>query len=207
MTLFSILFLSSLVFAPTTSADATAQLTDGPPRASFEIDMAHSAVRFKVRHLGIANVRGTFDSFAANLSMEPGDLSTLETRARIDVASVDTDNLQRDEHLRSADFFDTETHPHIRFNSTGVTDVSGDSFRLAGDLTIHGVTKPVVLDAKLLGSAQGPDGRQRIGLEATTTIDRRDFGLTWNNLTEAGGIIVGHDVEITLEIEGAQLGV
>lgn len=206
MTLLSTLFLSVLMM-PTGPAVVPTESTDSPPRASYQIDRAHSAVRFKVRHLGIANVRGTFNSFNANLSMEPGDLATLQTRARIDAASVDTDNVQRDEHLRSADFFDVETHPHIRFESTSISDVNGDSFKLEGDLTIRGITKPVALDAELLGSAVGPDGSQRIGIEATTTIDRRDFGLTWNDLTEAGGIIVGHDVEIILEVEAAQAGV
>ena len=173
--------------------------------AGYEVDMAHSTVQFKVRHLGIANVTGEFTSFNANLEMEPGDLSTLRASARIDVASVDTGNETRDADLRSENFFDVENHPYLRFRSSGVPDVSGNSFKLAGELTIHGVTKPVVLEAELLGTAEGPDGSERIGIEASTTIDRRDFGLTWNNLTEAGGVIVGHDVEITIEIEAARI--
>ncbi len=187
--------------------DEPPETTDGARRAGYEIDMDHSAVRFKVRHLGIANVRGEFTSFAANLSMEPGDLSTLTTAARIDAASVNTGNLTRDADLRSDHFFDVEQHPHIRFTSTGVSDVNGNAFKLAGDLMIHGVTKPVVLDAKLLIAAPGPGGSARLGIEAVTTIDRRDFGLTWNNLTEVGGVIVGHEVEIVLEIEAVRAGV
>lgn len=185
--------------APETTADARP--------VGYQIDLAHSSVYFKVRHLGIANVTGEFTSFAANLSMEPGDLSTLKTSSRIDAASVDTGNETRDADLRSENFFDVNQHPYIRFSSTGVTDVEGDTFKIAGELKIHGVTKPVVLDAELLGTAQGPGGQERIGIVAETTIDRRDFGLTWNNLTEAGGIIVGHDVKLIIEVEAVRPGV
>jgi polyisoprenoid-binding protein YceI len=169
--------------------------------AVFEIDKAHSTVGFKVRHLGLSNVTGTFSDYMARVEIDPDDLSSTSVAARINVESVDTGNERRDADLRSDNFFDAAQHPQIRFQSTGVTDVDGNAFKLAGDLTIRGVTKPVVLDGELIGVAPGPMGKQRVGIEARTTIDRRDFGLTWNRLTEAGGVIVGHDVTILLDIQ------
>lgn len=179
----------------------------GPPtaeRAVFEIDKSHSTVGFKVRHLGIANVTGTFSDYMARVELDPNDLSSMAVAARINVESVDTGDERRDADLRSDNFFDAAQHPQIRFQSTGVTEVNGNAFKLAGDLTIRGVTKPVVLDGELIGVVPGPMGKQRVGIEARTTIDRRDFGLTWNRLTEAGGVIVGHDVTIILDIEAVQ---
>ncbi|MEP0545825.1 MAG: YceI family protein [Rhodothermales bacterium] len=170
-------------------------------RAVFEIDKAHSMVGFKVRHLGLSNVTGTFSDYMARVELDPTDLSSMSVAARINVASVDTGNERRDADLRSDNFFDAAQHPQIRFQSTGVTDIDGNMFKLAGDLTIRGVTKSVVLDGELIGVATGPMGKQRVGIEARTTIDRRDFGLTWNRLTEAGGVIVGHDVTILLDIQ------
>ncbi len=190
-------------------AEARAEAPAAPAAfevAAFEIDQAHSTVGFKVRHLGLASVTGTFDDYTARLQLDPADLSTMEVAARIEVESIDTGNERRDGHLRSPDFFEAETHPDIRFESTDVTEVDGNAFKLAGDLTIHGVTRPVVLEGALLGTAEGPGGKQRVGIEAETTIDRRDFGLTWDNLTEAGGVIVGHDVKIFLEIEAVEAG-
>lgn len=172
----------------------------------YEIDKAHTVIGFKVRHLGIANVTGTFSDYSTRIKLDPDDLSTMEAAARIKVASVDTGNERRDADLRSPNFFEAETYPDIRFESTEVIAVNGNEFELAGNLTIHGVTKRVVLEGELIGVAQGPGGKQRVGIEAETTIDRREFGLEWNRLTEAGGVIVGHDVKIFLEIEAVQAG-
>lgn len=172
----------------------------------FDIDKAHSTVGFKVRHLGLSNVTGTFSDYAARVELDPSDLSTLSVAARIDVASVDTGNEDRDADLRSDNFFDVEQHPQLRFQSTGVTEVNGNTFKLAGDLTMHGVTKSITLDGELIGVAAGSMGKQRVGIEARATVDRRDYGLTWNRLTEAGGVIVGHDVTIVLDIEAVQAG-
>ncbi len=186
-------------------------LPDVPDRPAseptmFEIDKAHTVIGFKVRHLGIANVTGTFADYSTRVKLDPDDLSTMEVAARISAESVDTGNENRDNHLRSPDFFEAETYPDIRFQSTEVVAINGNEFELAGDLTIRGVTKRVVLEGELIGTAIGPGGKQRVGIEAETTIDRRDFGLEWNNLTEAGGIIVGHNVNIFLEIEAIQGG-
>lgn len=180
----------------------------GPPdlgqRAVYEIDKAHSSIGFTVRHLGISKVSGTFSDYNVRLEIDPDDLRSMSARARIDVASVNTGNADRDADLRSENFFDAAVHPEIRFESTGVEEVDGKRFKLAGDLTIRGVTKPVVLDGEILGTTTGPMGKERVGLEASTTIDRRDFDLTWNRLTEAGGVIVGHDVTIVLAVEATR---
>jgi len=169
--------------------------------SSYTIDKAHSAVSFRIRHLGISNVTGTFSEYDADVSMVGDDLSTLTASATINVATIDTRNERRDNHLRSDDFFEVERYPTMTFVSSGIHNVQGDSFQIEGDLTIRDVTRPVVLDAQKVGSATGPDGSYRIGIEASTTIDRHDYGLTWNRLSEAGGVVVGRDVRITLDIQ------
>ncbi len=167
---------------------------------SWSIDVAHSSISFKVRHLGISNVRGEFRSYDANIQMEGADLSTLSVSATIETSSVDTGNERRDGHLRSDDFFGSEAFPSMMFTSTGVTEVEGNKFHLAGDLTIKDVTQSVVLEGEFLGVAMMGDS-ERAGFEARTSVNRKDFNLTWDQLTEAGGIIVGHNVEILLELE------
>ena len=167
---------------------------------SWSIDASHSSISFKVRHLGIASVRGEFLTYDAEIMMDGADLNTLSVNATIETTSVDTGNERRDNHLRSDDFFGAEEFPEITFVSTGVTEVNGSRFHLAGDLTIKGVTKSVMLEGEFLGTAKMGDS-ERAGFEATTTVNRKDFNLLWDNLTEAGGVIVGHDVEISLELE------
>jgi polyisoprenoid-binding protein YceI len=117
------------------------------------------------------------------------------------IESIDTGNEKRDDHLRSPDFFDAPNHPEMRFTSTEITDINGNTFQMKGDLTIRGTTKPVVFETELLGTAVDNEGRQRAGFTAATTINRKDFGLTWNRVTEAGGLVVGEDVDITLDIQ------
>lgn len=168
--------------------------------ATWSVDHAHSKLGFKVRHLGISNVRGDFREYDVVLRMDGTDLSTLSAEATIQTASIDTDNDRRDNHLRSPDFFAAEEHPEMTFISTGVQNVDGSTFEITGNLTIRGTTHEVVLDAEFLGSASMGD-EERAGFEATTEIDRMDYGLAWDRLTEAGGFVVGHDVEITLELE------
>jgi len=168
--------------------------------SSWSIDSSHSSISFKVRHLGISNVRGEFRAYDAKIMMEGTDLSTLSVNATIQTESVDTGNERRDGHLRSDDFFGAEEFPMITFVSTGVSEVDGDKFHLMGDLTIRDVTQSVVLEGEFLGTAMMRD-TERAGFEATTTVNRKEFNLSWDQLTEAGGLIVGHDVEISLELE------
>lgn len=168
---------------------------------TYTIDPLHSRLGFTVRHMGFSKVRGSFETFEGTVWMEPGDLSTLETSATVQTKSVTTNADDRDAHLRSADFFDAENHPAITFRSTDVRDVSGNSFILVGELTIRGVTREVVLTGEFLGEGKDPWGNTRIGFEARTQINRKEFGLNWNAVLEAGGFLVGDEVDIELEIQ------
>lgn len=170
-------------------------------RAAYTVDKAHTQITFTVRHLGITNVTGHFRDFDAELEFDKNDLSTLQTSATVDVASIDTGIERRDNHLRSDDFFDAETYPSMTFESTGVEPGEGNSFTLNGNLTIKDVTMPVTLDGELIGVVEGMQGNEVAAFAATTTINRFDYGLTWNRLTEAGGIVVGEDVTITIEVQ------
>ena len=167
----------------------------------YEMDPAHSQVTFKIRHMGVANVRGRFDDVNASIFLDPTDITTLSAEAVISVASVDTENERRDNDLRSDNFFDVATFPEMKFAGTGVSDVGDDgTFKLHGQLTIRDITKDVVLDAEMSGPIVSR-GQERIGFVATTRIDRFDYGLKWDALTEAGGLVAGRDVDITVEIE------
>lgn len=183
---------------PRSSAAESATVAEA---LSWSIDPAHSEVTFSVRHLGISRVTGAFQEFDASLEVDPADLNTLQTNATVQISSIDTRNEDRDEHLRSPDFFDAENYPEMTFASTGISNINGSTFTIEGDLTIKDVTKPVAFDAEFLGTAQGPMGDERAAFTATTVIDRTEYGLQWNRLTEAGGVVVGHDVTINLDIQ------
>ena len=173
--------------------------------ATYAIDADHSSVTFKIRHL-FSKTSGQFKQFEGTLDYEPGKPETWKAEAVIQAASIDTNVAPRDKHLRSADFFDVETYPTLAFKSTKVTDVTAEKATLQGDLTLHGVTRPVVMDLAIHGVGKDPWGNTRAGFTATVKIDRKDFGLTWNKAVETGGVLVGDEVEITLEIEGLAKG-
>jgi len=201
----SVLFTAVVLLVATGFAGTTPEVApdDRSSAATWNVDQAHSNVGFAVRHLGISTVRGSFRSYDATLDFDPADLTTLSATADIEVASVDTRNDRRDNHLRSDDFFHVEAHPTMRFESTRVQNVNGDTFEIVGDLTIKDVTREVVLAATLNGVAAF-QGNEVAALTAETVIDRHDYGLTWSRVTEAGGLVVGRDVTITLEIEAAR---
>ena len=168
---------------------------------TYVIDADHSTLGFTIRHAGIGKTRGQFDEFNGTIEVADDSTPTGSTAsATIKAASVNTRNNDRDNHLRSADFFDVETYPEWTFATTGVSG-SKESSTLTGDLTIHGVTKSVDLEVEFLGAATDPFGNDRAAFEASTVISRKDFGLTWNAALEAGGVLVGDKVTITLEIE------
>ena len=168
---------------------------------TYLIDADHSTLGFTIRHAGIGKTRGQFDEFSGSIEVADDSTPTGSTAsATIKAASINTRNNDRDNHLRSADFFDVETYPEWTFVTTGVSG-SKEAFTLTGDLTIHGVTKSVDLDVEFLGAATDPFGNDRAGFEAKTTISRKEFGLTWNAALEAGGVLVGDKVTISLEIE------
>lgn len=174
-----------------------------PLRAeTFQIDPAHSGVSFRVAHMVISKVPGSFEKFAGTIVYEKGNPKAWKAEAAIDAASINTRVEDRDRHLRSADFLDVEKYPTITFKSAKVAAVKGNRAKLHGELTIRGVTRPVVLDLEIGGVAKDPRGNLRLGATAATKINRKDFGLVWNKVLEAGGLLVGEEVEITLEVEG-----
>jgi len=170
-------------------------------KTTWKIDPAHSHIEFGVRHLMISTVKGRFTGVDGVVRLDGTDPAFAEVDVRIDVATIDTREAQRDGHLRSADFFDVENFPHITFTAKGPIARRGHEFTLTGDLTIHGVTREVVLDVLEEGRGKDPWGGERLGFSATTRIKRSEFGLTWNQALETGGVLVGDDVRITLELE------
>lgn len=170
-------------------------------QTAWTIDPAHSSVEFAVRHLMITTVRGRFTGVKGTVTVDEADPAKSAVEVVIDAASIDTREPQRDTHLRSADFFDVEKFPTLTFRSTKVDGGLGEPFTLAGDLTIHGVTRPVVLDVEPEGRIKDAWGGIRSGFTATTKIKRSDFGLTWNQLLEAGGVTVSDEVKISLDVQ------
>jgi polyisoprenoid-binding protein YceI len=171
------------------------------PLGTWNIDPSHSAVAFSVRHMVVSKTRGRFTKWSGQLRFDAEDPEISSVEVTIDPASIDTADAQRDAHLRSADFLDVEKFPTASFRSTNVEEVDSGRYRVTGDLTVHGVTKSVTLDVTYEGSGKDPWGGERAGFSGSTSIDRKDFGLRWNQALETGGVLVGDKVEITLEIE------
>jgi polyisoprenoid-binding protein YceI len=174
-----------------------------PSPGTFALDPSHTRVGFVARHLMVSKVRGAFTKVSGEIVIgeDPAQSSVV---AVIDAASIDSGVADRDGHLRSADFLDVAEHPTLTFRSTGVIDGTGSEFRLAGELTIRGVTRPVVLDVEFEGVARSPWGQEVIGFTAVTEIDREDFGLTWNQALETGGVLVGRTVKIEISAEATR---
>ena len=180
---------------------AVADAVTGQGLTTWNIDAAHSNVEFAVRHLMISTVKGRFTDVTGWVRSDDEDPAKGEVEIRIGVGSIDTREPQRDTHLRSADFFDAETFPAITFKSRRIDGVRGDTFKLVGDLTIRGVSREVALDVTSEGRGKDPWGGERAGFSATTKIKRSDFGLTWNQLLETGGVAVGDEVKIAIDVE------
>jgi polyisoprenoid-binding protein YceI len=168
---------------------------------TWQIDAAHTSVEFGVKHLMISTVRGRFAEVEGSVAVEGDDPTTAQIDVTIAAASIGTGVEQRDEHLRSADFLDVERFPSLSFRSSKVERVGEDELRVRGDLTIRDVTREVVLDVEERGAAKDPWGGERAGFSATVEIDRKDFGLTWNQTLETGGFLVGDTVEISIDAE------
>jgi polyisoprenoid-binding protein YceI len=171
--------------------------------ATYQVDPNHSTVIFKVRHL-FSTVVGRFDKFSGTITFDPNDPAKVKVEGAVEVTSINTNNAKRDDHLRSKDFFDVQQFPTLTFVTTGVPalDPSKKSGKLDGNLTIHGVTKPVVIDAFYLGEDKDPSGNVRAGFSGKTKLNRKDFGLTWNKALESGGVLVGDEIEIEIDAEG-----
>jgi len=167
---------------------------------TWNIDPSHSTVGFSIRHMVFSKVRGRFLKLTGAIQLDD-DLGKSWVEVTIDAASIDTGTAQRDTHLRSADFFDVEHFPELRFRSTSTEDIGEGRLRVTGDLTIRDTTREIALDAESAGRGMDPWGNERIGFTTKTSIDRKDFGLQWNQLLEAGGVLVGDRVDIELDIQ------
>ena len=171
---------------------------------TWQIDSAHSGIHFAVRHLVIAKVRGQFSRWTGALTVPDGDFARATVEVTIDTASIETGVADRDSHLKSADFLDVATYPEMTFRTARLEPSGDDRFRLIGLLTLHGVTREVALDVESTGQTQDPWGNVRAGFAARTAIERKEFGLTWNQVLEAGGVMVGDKVEIEIEVEAVR---
>jgi polyisoprenoid-binding protein YceI len=172
-------------------------------KTKWVIDPLHSEVHFKVKHLVISTVTGTFKSFDGSLETEDADFQNASIEFTLDVNSIDTNQEQRDVHLKSADFFDAEQFPKISFKSASFTK-DGDDYELSGDLTVKNVTKPVKLNVEYGGTATDFYGNEKAGFEVSGKISRKEFGLTWDGITEAGAIVVGDDIKLNINIQLAK---
>jgi len=170
--------------------------------AVWQVDSNHSSFEFKIRHLTVSNVRGTFTKPKAIITIDDQDITQLKVEVTIDAASVNTGNTMRDDHLRGPDFFDVAKYPEITFVSKKVTKVDADRLKVTGDLTIHGVTREITMDVEgPTLEVKDPSGNFRRGATATGKINRKDFGLTWNRVLDTGGVVVGEEVTIYVEVE------
>jgi polyisoprenoid-binding protein YceI len=175
-------------------------LPDLPATGTWTLDPAHTDVTFTARHLMVTKVRGRFPLSGGTVTIAENPLES-SVEATVDVARLDSGDAGRDEHLRSADFFDVEHHPTVAFRSTGVEAAGDGAYRLTGELTVKGVTRPVTLDLEYLGTIASPWGDQRAGFSATTEVSRKDWGLEWNVALEAGGVVVGDKVRLSIDAE------
>jgi len=173
-------------------------------QSKWNIDLSHSGANFSVRHMVVSKVRGRFTKFSGLLNLDDDDITRSVVEATIDARSIETGVEQRDAHLRSADFFDVEKYPELRFRSTRIEKLDDNRFRVVGQLTIRDVTREVALDVEGGGRAKDPWGNERTGFVAKTTLDRKDFGLKWNQALEAGGVLVGDRVDIELDVQGVK---
>jgi polyisoprenoid-binding protein YceI len=171
---------------------------------SYTVDNAHSDIGFSVRHMVFAKVRGHFTKWTAQVSFDPAAAAKSSVEVSVDAASIDTREPQRDGHLKSPDFLDVEKYPQITFKSRRVESAGDKRYKVIGDLTIHGVTRETSLDAEELGRGRDPWGNDRVLFGAKGSIDRREFGLVWNQALETGGVIVGEKVEIEVDVEVVQ---
>ena len=179
-------------------------IAEATTTSTWTIDPSHTTVEFSVKHLMISTVRGHFGAVSGTIVLDETNPAASSATAEIDVTSIDTRQEQRDAHLRSADFFDVEVFPKITFRSTRVESLGGGRYNVYGALTIRDVTREVVLETTDEGRGGDPWGGERAAFSATTRIDRRDYGLTWNQALETGGVLVGNDIKITLEVQAVK---
>ncbi|MDG5472942.1 YceI family protein [Jeotgalibacillus sp. ET6] len=168
------------------------------------VDSVHSGVDFSVKHMMISRVKGSFQDFSAEVEADVNDMTTASINFTIDVSSIDTRSQDRDNHLRSADFFDVEKYPSITFKSTDVKKIGDDEYELTGDVTIKDVTKKETFTVEYEGAGKDPWGNEKVGFSVNGKINRKEYGLTWNQTLETGGVLVGEDIKINLQIQAQQ---
>ena len=183
----------------------TTQTAPETTLTTWQIDPSHSEVGFSVKHLMISTVRGRFSGVKGNVFLDAQDLTRSSVEVEIDARTIDTREEKRDGHLRSPDFFDVEKYPTLTFRSRRIEPVGDNRFRVTGDLTIRDVTREIVLDVTEEGRGRDPWGGERVGFTATGKIDRREYGLTWNQALEAGGVMVSHEIRISIETEAVKV--
>jgi polyisoprenoid-binding protein YceI len=171
--------------------------------AEYQVDPVHSTVGFAIKHLGLSEVRGVFSNFTGKINYDPAKPEEFKAAGTVEVASINTGNKMRDDHLRSPEFFDAAKLPEIKFTTTGIKKEDGE-WVVTGQFTLHGVTKELKLRGELSGPLQDPWGKTRIGLSATTKLNRLDYGITWNKTLDKGGVMIGEEVKIALNIEAVQ---
>jgi polyisoprenoid-binding protein YceI len=176
-------------------------------QSTWEIDPVHSTVGFSIRHMMVSNVRGEFGKFSATVKANEKDVTESTVEATIDAASIDTRNAKRDDHLRSPDFFDVAKFPTITFKSRKITPAGDKRWQVTGDLTMHGVTREVTLDVEgPTAEVKDPQGNVRAGATATTKLSRKDFGITWSKALDGGGLVLGDEVKVTIDVEAVKKG-
>jgi polyisoprenoid-binding protein YceI len=174
-------------------------------QSKWTIDPTHSSIQFSARHMVITKVRGQFKSYRGSIELDENDLARSSVNVEIDAASIDTAEPKRDGHLKASDFLDVEQFPTLSYRSSSIVKKGEDTYEVKGDLTLHGVTRPVTLVAEFQGQVKDPWGGQRIAFGAKTSILREDFGLKWNQLLETGGALVGSKIEIDLEVQAVKV--
>jgi polyisoprenoid-binding protein YceI len=171
---------------------------------TYNVDKAHSEVLFSVRHMGVSKVTGRFNDFTGVVNGDPAKPQEASVEFTIKTTSIDTNDAGRDKHLRSADFFDVEKFPEMTFKSSKITAKGQNQFDVTGTLTLHGVAKEVTLPVTLAGPVKDPRGNEKVGFEATTKLNRKDYGITWNRALDAGGVVVSDEVQVTVNLEAAK---
>lgn len=181
-------------------------LTPAELSGTYDLDPAHSRIGFVARHAMVTKVRGSFDEYAGGLTLDFADPSRSSAHLTVEIASIDTRQPQRDEHLRTNDFFDAPSFPQMTFRSTAVEQTGEGEYRITGDLTIKGTTRPVTFDAEYTGAAKDPFGNTRVGFEGRGSLNRSDFGVTFNAALETGGVLVSEKIALELEVSAVKTG-
>jgi polyisoprenoid-binding protein YceI len=187
-----------------TLSKQTAEQQVATKQTTWQLDPVHTTVKFAVRHMVVAEVSGRFSKFEGTIVRPTEDFSNGVIEVKINAASINTDNEMRDNHLRSADFFDVEKHPELIFKSRAFEKTGNDEYKILGDLTMHGVTKPVELKAEYFGEIKDWEGKRHIGFKAEGALNRADYGLTYNMALEAGGVVVGEKIKLHLDVEAIE---